>query len=171
MTRRHGTTETPVGAMLMTADGDALTGLYFPNLRYPPSAEELGEDLGSEPTETVLAEVARQLREYFAGERREFDIPLAPRGDEFSLRVWEMLLEIPYGTTTTYGQLAERLGNRAFAQRVGQSVGHNPVSIIIPCHRVIGADGSLVGFGGGLDRKRTLLALEEPPAAETDRLF
>lgn len=171
MTRRHGTIETPLGALLLTADGDALTGLYFPKHKYPPSPDEIGDDLGGEPTDPILAEAARQLREYFAGDRRDFELPLAPRGDDFSQRVWELLLEIPYGSTSTYGRLAEQLGNRALAQRVGQSVGHNPVSIIIPCHRVLGADGSLTGFAGGLERKRWLLELEEPPAAEAGRLF
>ncbi|MFC5336998.1 methylated-DNA--[protein]-cysteine S-methyltransferase [Leucobacter denitrificans] len=168
---RHGVYPTTLGELLLTAEGDALTGLYFPDHRYPPAPEMLGEDLGFEPEDAVLAETARQLREYLAGERTEFDLQLAPNGDEFSQQVWNLLRDIPYGETTTYGELAVTLGNRALAQRVGQSVGHNPVCIIIPCHRVLGSDGSLTGYAGGLDRKRALLELEEPEPATAGRLF
>lgn len=168
---RHGLVPTSLGELLLVADGDALTGLYFSDHKYPPNPDDIGEDLGFEPEDATFAQAARELREYLAGERREFEIAVAPRGDDFSQQVWEILLAIPYGETRTYGWIAERLGNRALAQRVGQSVGHNPVSIIIPCHRIVGADGSLTGFAGGLERKRTLLALEEPPAEEAGRLF
>lgn len=168
---RHGIFPTSLGDLLFTAEGDALTGIYFPDHRYPPSQETMGEDLGFEPEDTVLTETARQLREYLLGERTTFDVPLAPHGDDFSQQVWNILIDIPYGSTTTYGEIAVRLGNRALAQRVGQSVGHNPVSIIIPCHRVLGADGSLTGYAGGLDRKRTLLELEEPEPEAAGRLF
>ena len=168
---RHGLVPTSLGELLLVADGDALTGLYFSDHKYPPNPDDIGEDLGFEPEDATFAQAARELREYLAGERREFEIAVVPRGDDFSQQVWEILLAIPYGETRTYGWIAERLGNRALAQRVGQSVGHNPVSIIIPCHRIVGADGSLTGFAGGLERKRTLLALEEPPAEEAGRLF
>lgn len=168
---RHGLVPTSLGELLLVADGDALTGLYFPDHKYPPNPDDIGEDLGFEPEDATFTQAARELREYLAGERREFEITVAPRGDDFSQQVWEVLLAIPYGETRTYGWIAEHLGNRALAQRVGQSVGHNPVSIIIPCHRIVGADGSLTGFAGGLERKRTLLALEEPPAEEAGRLF
>ncbi|RKQ85763.1 methylated-DNA-[protein]-cysteine S-methyltransferase [Mycolicibacterium mucogenicum 261Sha1.1M5] len=171
MHARHGTFATSLGELLFVAEGGALTGIYFPEHRYPPDPDSIGEDLGSEPDDSVLAEAARQLRDYLAGERTEFDIALAPRGDDFSQQVWTMLQQIPYGATTTYGELAVALGNRALAQRVGQAVGHNPVSVVIPCHRVLGADGSLTGFAGGLDRKRALLQLEEPDAATAGRLF
>lgn len=100
--------------------------------------------------------------EFLAGERKTFDLSVRTQGDEFSERVWAMLCEIPYGETPTYGVLAERLGNRRLAQCVGQAVGRNPVSIVAPCHRVVGAGRSLTGYGGGLDRKRFLLELEEP---------
>ena len=99
------------------------------------------------------------------------DTSIATAGDEFSERVWALLKEIPYGETTTYGALAAALGNPRLAQRVGQCVGHNPISVIIPCHRVVGADGSLTGYAGGLDRKRRLLDLEEPPEVAAARLF
>lgn len=123
------------------------------------------------PGEEPLAAAARQLTAYFAGELREFDLPLAPRGDEFHQRVWALLQEIPYGQTRSYGDLARALGDRHLAQAVGAANGRNPIAIVIPCHRVIGSDGTLVGYAGGLDRKRYLLALEEPPAQEVGRLF
>lgn len=171
MSTRHGRFETSLGKLLLVAESHALTGVYFPDHRYPPAPEHLGEDVGLEPEDAVLAEAARQLREYLRGERTAFDLPLAPLGDEFSQQVWSMLGDIPYGATTTYGELAVALGNRALAQRVGQAVGHNPVSIIVPCHRVLGADGSLTGYAGGLERKRALLELEEPEPAAAGRLF
>ncbi|GAA1320883.1 methylated-DNA--[protein]-cysteine S-methyltransferase [Leucobacter albus] len=171
MHTRHGLVQTSLGELLLVASGDALVGVYFPDHRYPPEADEIGEALGHEPEDPVITQAARQLREYLAGERTEFDVPVAPRGDEFSRQVWSMLGKIPFGETSTYGALAEALGNRALAQRVGQAVGHNPVSIIVPCHRVLGADGSLTGYAGGLERKRVLLALEEPEAAVAGRLF
>jgi methylated-DNA-[protein]-cysteine S-methyltransferase len=132
----------------------------------PPAGHDLGDrdDAG-------LAEAVRQLEEYFAGERTEFTLPLAPVGDAFRQRVWALLREIPYGQTRSYGQLARVLGDVNLSQAVGRANGRNPISIIVPCHRVIGADGSLVGYAGGLDRKRFLLSLEEPPAEEAHRLF
>jgi methylated-DNA-[protein]-cysteine S-methyltransferase len=107
-----------------------------------------------------LLEASRQLQAYFAGERREFDLPLAPYGSDFQRRVWSALLEIPYGETISYLELARRLGDPRAVRAVGSANGRNPISIIIPCHRVIGADGSLVGYGGGLERKRWLLRHE-----------
>lgn len=168
---RHGVFATSIGELLLVADDDALRGLYFPDHKYPPNPDEIGDDLGFEPDDATLADAARQLREYLAGERRDFDVRLAPRGDDFSQKVWDILLQIPFGETTTYGNIAIQLGNRALAQRVGQAVGHNPVSVIIPCHRVLGADGSLTGFAGGLEIKRVLLTIEEPPAEAAGRLF
>ena len=119
----------------------------------------------------MLGPVASQLSEYFAGERRTFDVPVVTHGDEFSRAVWALLDEVTYGTTTTYGALADRLGDRLLAQRVGQALGRNPVGIVIPCHRVVGADGSLTGYAGGLERKRALLELEEPEHVRASRLF
>lgn len=119
----------------------------------------------------LLRAAHTQLTEYLTGDRRDFDLPLATHGDAFSEQVWALLREIPYGETTTYGAIATALGNPRFAQRVGQVVGRNPIGIIIPCHRVIGADGTLTGFGGGLDRKRRLLDLEEPAERRAERLF
>lgn len=170
MTRRHAYAQSMLGELLYVADGGALAGIYFPAHRYPPQPDRIGE-LVDPTTDPVIGIAVRQMDEYLAGERDTFDVLVVTDGDAFSEQVWAMLREIPYGETTTYGALAERLGNRALAQRVGQAVGHNPVSIVIPCHRVVGADGSLTGFAGGLDRKRTLLELEEPPLARESRLF
>lgn len=159
MTTRHTTIATPLGDLLLLVDGPAVTGLYFPEHRYPPAAASLGvASTGDE----VTAVVADQLAEYFDGRRSRFDVPLAPAGSTFDRAVWDLLCAIPFGHTTTYGDIADRLGNRNLAQRVGQSVGHNPISIVVPCHRVVGADGGLTGFAGGLHRKRFLLDLETP---------
>lgn len=170
MHTRHAFVDTTIGELLLVAGDDALTGLYFPGHRYPPAESEIGERV-VESADPVIATAAGQVREYLAGTRQRFDLPVVTRGDAFSERVWTLLREIPYGRTTTYGTLADELGNRRLAQRVGQAVGHNPVSIVIPCHRVVGADGSLTGFAGGLDRKRALLELEEPEEARAERLF
>ncbi|WP_066906418.1 methylated-DNA--[protein]-cysteine S-methyltransferase [Millisia brevis] len=166
----HTAIATAIGELTLTGDGGALTGLYFPAHRYPPDAERLGERIRVEDDDT-LTRTAAQVREYLAGDRRDFDLPLRPGGNDFQESVWGMLLEIPYGATTTYGDLARRLGNVSLAQQVGQAVGHNPISLVIPCHRVVGHDGSLTGYAGGLDRKRTLLDLEEPEEARAGRLF
>ena len=119
----------------------------------------------------LLSEVARQLEEYLAGERTEFDIPTAAHGDAFQERVWALLRQIPFGETTTYGELAERLGDKALARMVGRAVGHNPLSIIVPCHRVVGKNSKLTGYAGGLERKQFLLDLEEPAAVKAAKLF
>jgi methylated-DNA-[protein]-cysteine S-methyltransferase len=150
----------PIGELLLIGDGAALTSVWFPSgdgapADPPPGA---GERDDGDP---VLAEAARQLTEYFAGRRTDFDLPLVTGGTPFQQRVWGALRDIPYGTTTSYGEIARRLGLHGGASRaVGLASGSNPISIVIPCHRVIGADGSLTGFGGGLDRKRFLLDLE-----------
>lgn len=183
MATRHAYVPTRLGDLLLVASdaapavagsvspaADALIGLYFEGHWYPPSPETIGERV-DEHADPLIARAARELREYLAGERREFGVPVRTAGDPTSERVWERLRRIPYGETVTYGRIATELGNRGLAQRVGQAVGHNPVSIIIPCHRVVGADGSLTGFAGGLDRKRALLALEEPAPESVGRLF
>ena len=114
------------------------------------------------PDHPLLLETSRQLREYFAGSRRTFDLPLEFRGTEFQRRAWSALLTIPYGETRTYGQMAEQIGNPTAVRAVGAANGRNPISIIAPCHRVIGMNGDLTGFGGGLDAKARLLSLEAP---------
>ncbi len=175
MARRHTTLHTGLGDLLAVAEdlgdgGDALIGLYFPGHWHPPAEGTIGQPVPA-ATDPLFAGTLAELTAYLAGERTTFDIPLRTHGDPFSEQVWDRLAQIPYGATTTYGAIAVELGNRNLAQRVGQAVGHNPISILIPCHRVIGADGSLTGYAGGLDRKRTLLALESPGADEAGRLF
>jgi methylated-DNA-[protein]-cysteine S-methyltransferase len=168
MTTRHRTTDTPIGALTLVADGDALVGVYFPQHRHQPDVATFGP---MDTTAPVLVAAARQLDEYFAGTRTEFELAIATRGDTFQLRVWSMLREIPYGETTTYGELATQLGNASMARAVGAAVGRNPLSVIVPCHRVVGKNGALTGFAGGLDRKAALLELEGATPREPARLF
>jgi methylated-DNA-[protein]-cysteine S-methyltransferase len=150
------TIDSPVGPLLLTSDGTSLTRLLF-------DAEP--DPTWSTATCPVLDDAVAQLREYFAGERTEFDLPLEPTGTEFQKRTWLQLREIPYARTINYGQLAGRVGNPHASRAVGLANGRNPISIVVPCHRVIGANGSLTGYGGGLDRKRLLLELERRVAA------
>jgi methylated-DNA-[protein]-cysteine S-methyltransferase len=162
--------ESPIGRLLLTSDGEALTGLYMEPSHKAQSTEGWALDAGS----AALAATLRQLKEYFSGARREFDLPLRLAGSPFQQRVWHELTEIPFGVTWSYGQLARRIGKPSASRAVGLANGRNPISILVPCHRVIGADGSLTGYGGGLERKRWLLAHEgalsgsfdlEPPRA------
>ncbi len=147
----------PIGRLLLTGDGHALTGLWM--LDADRHAARVEEGLTLEPE--AFGEVATQLEEYFAGDRKEFTVPLAPSGTPFQMAVWTELTKIPYGSTVSYGDIARALGKRLVASRaVGLANGSNPISIIVPCHRVIGADGSLTGYGGGLERKDLLLRLE-----------
>jgi methylated-DNA-[protein]-cysteine S-methyltransferase len=147
--------ESPIGRLLLTCDGEALTGVFM-DLQRPPQDMDGVEDASVDP----LPGAVQQLNEYFAGTRREFLLPLRMHGTAFQRRVWQRLTEIPYGTTWSYGQLARRIGNPKASRAVGLANGRNPISILVPCHRVIGADGSLTGYGGGLERKRWLLAHE-----------
>jgi methylated-DNA-[protein]-cysteine S-methyltransferase len=144
-----------MGTMLLAADERGLRSINFAaSKRAERPLADWRED------SAFFLETIRQLRAYFGGELREFDLPLAPEGTEFQLRVWKSLRDIPYGETMSYGQLATRLGNPKASRAVGLANGSNPIPIIIPCHRVIGSDGSLVGYGGGLENKKILLALE-----------
>ena len=161
---RHAIVSTRIGDLTLVASDNALAGVYFPHHWVKPSPDVLGDLV--EATDPVIAEAARELDEYLTGERTTFDLPTVLRGDEFQRRVWSILEEIPYGGTTTYGEIASRLGDNA--QAVGKAVGQNPLSIVVPCHRVIGKNGSLTGYAGGLKRKQFLLELEEPVGA---RLF
>ncbi|MCI6647757.1 MAG: methylated-DNA--[protein]-cysteine S-methyltransferase [Oscillospiraceae bacterium] len=138
---------TPVGTLCVCSDGEAVTGIRF----------GAGETNGGCP---VTGQARQQLTEYFAGQRREFDLPLAPAGTDFQRRVWELLREIPYGETVTYGELARRPGNPKSARAVGMACNRNPIAIVVPCHRVVGSTGSLMGYAGGLDAKAFLLKLE-----------
>jgi methylated-DNA-[protein]-cysteine S-methyltransferase len=153
MTQCWTTLQSPVGDVLIASDGDAVTAISFAS--EPPAQSERADE------HPVLADARAQLTAYFARERTDFDLPIRLRGTPFQLRVWEALRDIPYGTTTGYGAIAGRLGmSRGSARAVGLANATNPVAIVVPCHRVIGSNGKLVGYAGGLDRKRTLLALE-----------
>ena len=141
----------PVGELTLVEEHGALTGLYFGTRCL----------LGEKGTSPLLEEAARQLQEYFAGCRREFSLPLAPRGTEFQRQVWHALEGIPYGETRTYGEIARAIGKPKACRAVGMANHRNPLSILVPCHRVVGADGSLTGYGGGLEAKQFLLELEK----------
>lgn len=169
-TCRHTTLATDLGDLLAVAEGDALAGLYFPGHWHPPAPGTIGAEV-SPSGDSVFEATRTQLAEYVRGERTTFTVPTVTHGDDFSERVWDLLVTIPYGATTTYGAIARELGNPRLAQRVGQAVGRNPLSVLVPCHRVVGADGSLTGYAGGLERKARLLAIEEPPEVAEARLF
>ena len=169
MTRTHTIIDSPLGELtLVSADG-ALTGVYYPHHWYLPDPATFGVRTGS-----GFEDVEEQLGEYFAGRRTAFELPTSTAGDAFQERVWELIARIPYGETTTYGELARELGDPAIARAVGGAVGRNPLSIVVPCHRVVGKDGKLTGYAGGLERKRLLLDLEAPtevPVGSATRLF
>lgn len=150
--------DTPIGAILIAGDGTSIFETYFAGAQ--PKPDWIRDD-------DAFAEATAQLRAYFAGDLKAFHLPLAPRGTEFQQSVWSALLEIPYGQTTTYSTIAEKIRRPAAVRAVGAANGANPIPIIIPCHRVIGTNGSLTGFGGGLDVKRQLLALEARVAGQT----
>ena len=154
--------ETPVGRLLVAGDDAGLRYVLFGEGR-----AAVGPQPGWREDGTGLAEVTRQLRAYFAGELRSFDLRLAPQGTPFQQNVWRELLNIPYGGTISYGELARRIGNPTGSRAVGLANGANPISVVIPCHRVIGSDGKLTGYGGGLKAKEWLLALERGEFALT----
>jgi methylated-DNA-[protein]-cysteine S-methyltransferase len=168
--RRQAMVASPIGPLTLVESDGALSGLYMDTRRHMPPSGRLGEPPvpGAEPPPGVLSDTARQLAEYFGGQRTGFDLPLNLGGSPFQARVWAALQDIGFGETISYGELARRIGCRPAASRaVGLANGKNPVSIIVPCHRVIGADGSLTGYGGGLPRKRFLLMLEERVSGQT----
>jgi methylated-DNA-[protein]-cysteine S-methyltransferase len=166
--RAHTVVPSPVGELTLVVEDRALVRLHMDAGKQVADPATLGVRDDLDP---LLAEAVRQLGEYFAGDRTEFDLRLAPAGNAFEQRVWALLREIPYGETRSYGDLARVLGDVGFSQAVGAANGRNPIAIVVPCHRVIGADGSLVGYAGGLDRKRLLLALEESEDTRAQRLF
>lgn len=151
---RYTIVDSPIGELLLVGDGHALTGLFMLDDRSGAVGAHWRADPG------LFTEVERQLRAYFAGELRVFDVPLAPRGTDFQREVWRALTSIPYGTTSTYGKIAADVGRPAASRAVGMANGRNPISLIVPCHRVIGSNGTLTGYGGGLHRKEYLLTLE-----------
>src|SRR4051794_1284021 len=155
MTATHTTIDSPVGELTLVARDGVLSGIYFPGHWHVPAPEVFGRS-----SERGFEQVRQQLGEYFAGERIEFELATTTGGDEFQRRVWELIDRISYGQTTTYGEMAQELGDPALARRVGGAVGRNPLSIVTPCHRVVGKNGKLTGYAGGLERKRFLLELE-----------
>ena len=162
----HTTIASRLGDLTVVARDGAVTGLYFPHHWYLPDPASFGAR-----NDAWFHDVREQLGEYLAGARRRFDVPVRARGDEFQERVWDLVRQIPYGETVSYGELARQLGDGTTAQQVGAAVGRNPVCILIPCHRVVGAGGKLTGFAGGLQRKRFLLDLERDVARPPSRLF
>jgi methylated-DNA-[protein]-cysteine S-methyltransferase len=147
--------DTPIGVLLVAGDGAGLRRIHFQRGRSP-----LRPDPAWQRDKAAFGALARQLREYFARQRRSFELTLAPEGTPFQLATWQALRQIPYGETISYVELARRVGRPAASRAVGAANGANPLPIVVPCHRVIGADGSLTGFGGGLPAKRALLELE-----------
>jgi methylated-DNA-[protein]-cysteine S-methyltransferase len=154
---RYTHIESPLGPMLLMSDGAHVTGLHFQSDRYMPP---VGTDWIRDDGFALFAETVAQIARYFAGELTRFDLPIAPSGTAFQQIVWKALRDIPHGTTESYGQLARRIGQPTASRAVGAANSRNPISIIVPCHRVIGADGSLTGYAGGMHRKQALLALE-----------
>ncbi len=160
MTATHTTIDTTLGELTLVATDGVLSGVYYPGHWTRPDRAAFGPR-----TADGFAEAERQLHEYLDGERTAFELETTLVGEPFQRRVWELLMEIPYGETTTYGALAHELGDPLLARAVGSAVGHNPLSVIVPCHRVVGAGGRLTGYAGGLERKRKLLSLEAPLGA------
>lgn len=155
--RVHTVIDSPIGPLTLVARDGALAAVYMAEHRHRPPADTDGPR-----DEEPFGEVITQLGEYFAGTRREFDVPLVFDGTPFQQTVWKALLDIPYGQTVSYGELAALIGRPSASRAVGLANGKNPISIIVPCHRVVGASGGLTGYGGGIDRKRFLLGLESP---------
>ncbi|WP_205874081.1 methylated-DNA--[protein]-cysteine S-methyltransferase [Mycobacterium camsae] len=161
----YRTIDSPIGPLTLAGRDGMLTNLRMIDQTYEPSRADWILD------ESVFCDAVNQLDAYFAGDLRDFDVRLQLRGTEFQRRVWKALLAIPYGETRSYGQIADQIGAPGAARAVGLANGHNPVAIIVPCHRVIGAAGKLTGYGGGLDRKQTLLTLEKRRAPADLTLF
>ncbi len=151
----YTTIDSPLGELLLLGDDQALRGLYMQEAPNPVAIQP-----GWRANDGAFADVRRQLAEYFAGQRTAFDVPLAADGTPFQRAVWRGLQAIPYGETFSYGALARRIGRPSAVRAVGLANGRNPIAVIVPCHRVIGADGTLTGYGGGIERKRFLLELE-----------
>ncbi len=159
------TVSTPLGRLVLASDGAALTGTWFDRQRYQPPMDA---NWVRRPDVPVLRQAAVELSEYFAGHRTRFELALEPAGTPFQRAVWEAIASVPYGETIAYRDLAARAGRPACIRAAGAATGRNPLSIVIPCHRIVGVDGSLTGYAGGLPRKRSLLALER---ATMDRAF
>jgi methylated-DNA-[protein]-cysteine S-methyltransferase len=162
---RHVAVDSPIGPLTLVRDETGLTGVYYPGHWTRPDRNSFGPQVDSSD-DHGFDEAVAQLTEYFAGERPDFDLPLNPSGSDQALQVWQLIAEIPYGQTTSYAELARRFDGDLDPRDIGGLVGQNPLSILIPCHRVVGSTGKLTGYAGGLDRKRYLLELEKAiPAA------
>jgi methylated-DNA-[protein]-cysteine S-methyltransferase len=157
MTTLYTEMKSPLGTLLLTAEDGALTGVHFPGQKHDRPPQPHWQRADDEP---VLAAARAQLGEYFEGKRAAFKLPLAPRGTPFQQAVWRALLAVPFGATSTYGAVAAAIRRPKAVRAVGAAIGANPIGIVVPCHRIVGADGSLTGYAGGLDRKARLLALE-----------
>ena len=155
--KRYGFYESPYGQMLLVAGDDALTGVYFEGQKYYPS---IGPLWRRDERHALIAQARRELAEYFAGKRERFEIALAAEGTPFQRRIWQAIADVGFGETISYGQLAESAGSPGQARAAGAATGRNPLTIIIPCHRIVASNGALTGYAGGLERKRALLALE-----------
>lgn len=153
--RAHARVESPVGPLTLVASDGAVCGLYMHEQRHRPTDDSFGA-----PDDAPFTQALDELEEYFAGRRRQFDVPLAMAGTPFQRRVWAALREIPYGHRVSYGHIADQIGQPTASRAVGLAVGRNPIGIIVPCHRVVGSTGRLTGYAGGLERKQHLLALE-----------
>lgn len=162
----YATVDSPIGSLLLSSDSDGavLTGLYIESQKYEPTRDDRWRR-----DDAPFRDAIRQLAAYFAGDLHQFDLPIEFQGTDFQRRVWEALRAIPFGETITYAELAVRVGSAGSARAVGAAVGRNPMSIIVPCHRVVGSSGSLTGYAGGLDRKRWLLQHERPVPAPSER--
>jgi methylated-DNA-[protein]-cysteine S-methyltransferase len=154
---RYARISSPLGPMLVAAHGDGLIGVWFTDQKYAPA---IGADWHEDARDPLLRRAQAQLDEYFAGARRRFDLPHAPHGTAFQRRVWAAIAEVSYGRTATYAALAHAAGGAQSARAAGAATGRNPLSIVVPCHRIVGTRGALTGYAGGLERKRALLALE-----------
>lgn len=157
MTTRYARFETPLGPMFAIATDGKITRLDFTNAKYAP---RIADDAKEDPADPLLAKCATQIQEYFSGKRDTFDLPVAAQGTEFQERVWREIAKVRFGKTITYSELAKRAGAEGSARAAGAATGRNPIAVAIPCHRIVGADGSLTGYAGGLDRKTRLLEIE-----------
>lgn len=155
--KRYDYYDSPCGRMLLVADGEALCGAYFIGQKH---FRNVDVDWRHAPRAAPLVQAKRELSEYFGGERRIFDIPLAPEGTPFQRSVWRAIATVPFGETISYAELARRAGHPSSARAAGAATGRNPIGVIVPCHRIVGTDGSLTGYAGGLATKRHLLTLE-----------
>jgi len=166
--RYYDTYESPQGGMLLVANDEGLAGVFFNRQKHHPKRQA---DWKKDPHHRVLQQAKRELAEYFAGKRQRFEVALSPEGTLFQRSVWKAISTVRFGDTISYSELARRAGHEGSARAAGAATGRNPIGIIVPCHRIMGADGSLTGYAGGLERKRALLALEGAQSSGTRDLL